>query len=85
MEGEGDPFSVRYDMFFLLDRQVVHIFFPKECLTTLRVVMRTTYTCLSSGRSSGCLFKEVNRPGETMSRRYMPYPVGDVCLVLICK
>ena len=45
--------------------------------------MRATYTCLSSERSFGSLFKEVNRLGETMSRRYMPYPVGDVCLDLI--
>ena len=76
---------MRNDLFFLLDSQVVYIFYPKECLTTLKVVMRATYTRLILERSSGCLFKEVNRPGETMSMRYMPYPVGDVCLDLICK
>ena len=81
---EGGAFLVRYDLFFLLDSQVVRIFCPKECLTTFRVVMCATYTCLSSERSSRCLFKEVNKPGETMSRRYMPYSVGDVCLDLIC-
>ena len=84
-EGEGGPFFVRYDMFFLLDSHAIRIFCPKECLTTLRVVMCMTHTRLSSKRSFGCLFKEVNRPGETMSRRYMPYPIGDVCLDLICN
>ena len=74
-----------YDMFFLLDSQVVRIFCPKEYLTTLRVVMRAIYTRSSSERSSVCLFKDDNRPGETVSRRYMPYPVGDVCLDLTCK
>ena len=76
---------MRYDLFFLLDSPVVGIFYPKKCLTTLRVVMSVTYTCLSSERSSGCLFKDVNQPGETVSRWYMPYQVGDVCLDLICK
>ena len=76
---------MRYDMFFLLDSQVVRIFYPKKCLTTFRVVMRVTYTRLSSERSTRCLFKDDNRPGKTVSRRYMPYPVGDVCLDLTCK
>ena len=61
-KGKVALFLCVYDMFFLLDSQVVRIFCPKECLTTLRVVMRATYTCLSSERSSGFLFKEVNRP-----------------------
>ena len=78
-------FSVRYDMFFLLDSQVVRIFCPKECLTTLRVVMCATYIRSSLERSSGCLFKDDNWPEETVSRRYMPYPVEDVCLDLTCK
>ena len=78
-------FSVHYDLFFLLDSQVVRSFCPKECFTTPRVVMRVTYARLSSERSSECLFKEVNQPGETMSRRYITYPVGDACLDLICK
>ena len=76
---------MRYDLFFLIDSQVVRIFYPKECLTTLRLVMRATYTCSSSERSSGCLSKDDNRPGETVSRRHMPYLVGDVCLDLTCK
>ena len=76
---------MRYDLFFLFDSQVIPIFCPKKCLTTLRVVMRVTYTRSSLERSSGCLFKDDNRPGETISRRYMPFPVGDVCLDLTCK
>ena len=76
MEGEGGPFLVHYDLFFLLDSQVVCIFCPKKCLTTLRVVMCVTYTRSSSERLSGCLFKDDKRPGETISRRYMPYPIG---------
>ena len=78
-------FSVRYDMFFLLVSQVVRIFYPKECLTTLMVVMCATYTRSSAEMSSGCLFKDDNRPEETVSRWYMPYPVGDVCLDLTCQ
>ena len=78
-------FSVRYDLFFLLDSQVVRIFYPNECLTTLRVVMCATYTRSSSERSSGCLFRDDNQPEETVSRRYMAYPIGDVCLSLTCK
>ena len=85
MEREGGIFSVRYDLFFLLDSQVFHIFYPKECLTTLRVVMCATYTRSSSERSSRCLFKDDNRPEETVSMRYMSYPIGDVCLDLTCK
>ena len=85
MEGEGGVFLVRYDMFFLLDSPVDRIFCPKKCLTTLRVVISVTFTCSSSERSSGCLFKDANRPGETVSRQYMPYPVGDVCLDLTYK
>ena len=41
-----------------------------------------TYTCSSSERSPGCLFKEVIRPGGTVSKRYISYPDGDVCLDL---
>ena len=69
---------MHYDKFFLLDSQVIHIFCPKKCLTTLRVVMHVTYTCSSSERSSGCLFKDDNRLGETVSRRYISYLVGGV-------
>ena len=47
--------------------------------------MCATYTRSSSERSSGCLFKDDNRPEETVSRRYMPYPIGDLCLDLTCK
>ena len=43
-KGKVALFSVHYDMFFLLDSQVVCIFCPKECLTTLRVVMCPNYT-----------------------------------------
>ena len=43
-EEEGGAFLVRYDLFFLLDSQVIRIFCPKKCLTTLRVVMSVTYT-----------------------------------------
>ena len=76
---------MRYDLIFLLDSQVVFIFCPKKCLTTLRVVMRVTYTLSSSERSSRCLFKDDNQSEETISMRYIPYPVGDVCLDLNCK
>ena len=48
-----------------------------------QVVMSMTYTCLSSERSSGCLFKEVIGPGGTLSNRYISYLDGDVCLDLI--
>ena len=72
-----------YDLFFFLNSRVVCIFCLKKCLTILKVVMRVTYS--SSERSSGCLFKDDNRPGETVSRRYMPYSVGDVGLDLTCK
>ena len=80
MEGEGDTFLVHYDLFFLLDSLVVRTFCLKKCMTTLRVVMNMTYTCSGSKRSFGCLFKEVIRLGETVSKRYIPYPDGDVCL-----
>ena len=83
MEREGDSFLVRYDMFFLLDSPVVCTFYLKKCLTTLRVVMSMTYTCSSSEWSSECLFKEVIRPGGIVSKRYIPYLDGDVCLDLI--
>ena len=85
MEGEGDAFLVRYDPFFLSDSQVICIFCRKKCLTTLRVVIRVAYTLSSSERSSRCLFKDDNWPGETVFGRRMPYPVGDVCLDLTCK
>ena len=85
MEGEGGAFLVRYNMFSLLDSQVVRIFYPKESLTTLKVVIRATYTRSSLERSSGCFFKDDNQPGETVSRRYMPYLVRDICLDLTCK
>ena len=84
-EREGCTFLVRYDMFFLLDSPVVRTFYLKKCLTTLRVVMSMTYTCSSSERSSGYLFTEVIRLGGTMSKRYIPYPDGDVCLDLTDK
>ena len=84
-KGKVVLFFVRYDPFFLLDSQVVLIFCPKKCLTTLRVVMRLTYTRPSLERSFRCLFKDNNRLGETISRRYMPYLIGDVCLDLTCK
>ena len=73
---------MRYDLLFLLDSPVVRTFYLKKCLTTLRVVMSMTYTCSSSERPSECLFKEVIRPGGTVSKRYIPYPDGDVCLDL---
>ena len=76
---------MRYDLFFLLDSLVVRIFYLKKSLTTLRVVMSVSYTYSGSERAPGCLFKDDSRPGETLSRRYMPYPVGDVCLGLTCK
>ena len=69
-------FFVRYDIFFLLDSLVVRIFCLKKCLTTLRVVMSVSYTYSSSEMAPGCLFKDDSRPGETTSRRYMPYLVG---------
>ena len=81
-EGEGGAFLVRYDLFFLLDSPVVRTLCLKKCLTTLRVVMSMTYTCSSSERSFGCLFKEVIRLGGTVSKRYIPYPNGNVCLDL---
>ena len=84
-KGEGGAFLMRYDLFFLLDSLFVCIFCPKKCLTTLKVVMSMTYTCSSSERSSGCLFKDDNQPGKTISKRHMLYPVGDVCLDLTCK
>ena len=79
-EVEGGIFLVRYDMFFFLDSPIVRTFYLKKCLTTLRVVVSMTYSCSSSERSSGCLFKEVIRPGGTVSQRYIPYPDEDVCL-----
>ena len=41
-----------------------------------------TYTSSSLERSSRCLFKEVIRPRGTVSKRYIPYSDGDVCLDL---
>ena len=76
---------MRYDMFFILDSPVVLTFYPKKCLTILKVVMCMTYTCSSSERSSGCLFKEVIRPGGIVSKRYIPYPDGNICLDLTDK
>ena len=76
---------MRYNLFFLLDSQVVRIFYPTKCLTTLKVVMRVTYTRPSLERSFECPFKDDNLPGETVSMRYMPYSVGDVCLDLTCR
>ena len=73
---------MRYDMFFLLDSPIFRTFYLKKCLTTLRVVMSVTYTCSSLERSPGCIFKEVIRPGGTVSKRYISYPDGDVCLDL---
>ena len=74
-----------YDLFFLLDSPVVRTFCLKKCLTSIKVVMSMTYTCSSSERSSGYLFKEVIRPGVTMSKRYIPYLNGGVCLDLTDK
>ena len=84
-EKEDDAFLVHYDIFFLLDSQVVSIFCHNKCLTTLRLVMRITYIRSSSKRSSGCLFKDDNRSGDTVSKRHMPYSVRDVCLDLTCR
>ena len=75
---------MRYDPFFLLDNPVVLIFCLKKCLTILRMVMSVTFTCSRSKRSPGCLFQDDNRLGEIVSRRYMPYPVGDVYMGLTC-
>ena len=47
--------------------------------------MSVAYTCSSSERSLECLFKDDNWSDETVFRRYMPYPVRDVCLGLTCK
>ena len=44
--------------------------------------MSVTYTCSSSERSSGCLFKEVIRPGGTVFKRYIFFLDVDVCLDL---
>ena len=73
---------MRYDLFFLLDSPIVRFFCPKKCLTTLRVVVSMTYTCSSLERSFGCLFKEVIQQGGAVSKRYICYPDGDVCLDL---
>ena len=85
MKGEGDAFVELYDLFFLLDSLVVRIFCLKKCLTILRVVMSMSYTYSISERALGCLFKDDSRPGETVSRRYMPYPIRDVYLGMTCK
>ena len=82
-EGEGGAFLMCYDIFFILDSPVVRTFRLKKCLTTLRVVMSMTYTFSILKRSSGCLFKKVIRPGGIVSKRYIPYLDGDVCLDLI--
>ena len=84
MKGGGD-FLMRYDLFFILDSLVVHIFSLKKCLTTLRVVMSVSYTYSSSERTLGYLFKDDSRLGETVSKWYMLYPVRDVYLDLTCK
>ena len=34
---------MHYDLFFPVDSQVAHIFFPKKCLTTLRAVTCVTH------------------------------------------
>ena len=81
-EGEGGIFPLHYDLFFLLDSLIVRTFCLKKCLTTLRVVMSVTFTCSSSKRSLECIFKEVIRPGGTVSKSYISYPDGDVCLDL---
>ena len=85
MGGEGGAFPVRYDLLFLLDSPVICTFCLKKCLTTLRVVMSMTYTCSSSERSSRCIFKEAIRPRWTVSKRYIPYLDGGVCLDLTDK
>ena len=81
-EGEGGTFLVRYDLLFLLNSLVVLTFCLKKCLTTLKVVMSMTYTYSSSERSPECLFKEVFRLRGTVSKRYISYSNGDVCLDL---
>ena len=82
MEGEGGTFLMRYDLLFHLDSPIVRTFFLKKCLTTLKVVMSVTYTCSSSKRLPGYLFKEVIWQGGTVSKRYISYPNGDVFLDL---
>ena len=76
MEGECGAFLARYDPFFLLRGLVTHIFCPKECLTTLRVVKNMTYSCLSWERSPGCLFKGVTRARGAVPKRYIPSRMG---------
>ena len=76
---------MHYDLFFLLDSPIICIFCLKKCLTTLKVVMSVSYTYSSLERAPECLFKDDNQPKEAISRRYMPHPIGDVCLGLTCK
>ena len=65
---------MRYDPFFLLSGPVTLTFRPKECSTTLRVVMNMTYFCSSSERSPRCLFKRVTRArGQCPSNIYPPW------------
>ena len=85
MEGEGDAFIVRYDPFFLLSGPVIRIFYPKECSTTLRVVMSMTYSCSSLERSPGCLFKGVTRARGVVPKRCIPSLDGDVHLGLASR
>ena len=73
---------MRYDPFFLLSGPVTRTFHPKECSTTLRVVMNMTYSCSSLERSPGCLFKGVARARGVVPKQYIPSPDGDIHLGL---
>ena len=76
---------MRYDPFFLLSGLVTCILCPKECSTTLRVVKSMTYSCSSSERSPGCLFKGVTRATGAVPKRYIPSSDGDVHLGLASR
>ena len=75
-EGEGGASFACYDMFFLLDSPVVRLFCLKRYLTNLRVVMSVTYICSSLERSPECLFKDDNRPCETVFSGICPTRLG---------
>ena len=73
---------MRYDPYFLLDILVIRISCPKKCSSTLGVVMSMTYSCSSSKRSPGCLFKGVIRVRGAVPKRCIPTLDGDVHLGL---
>ena len=81
-EREGGALFVCYDPYFLLDSPIIRISCPKKCLSTLRIVMGMTYSCSSSERSPGCLFKGVIRARAAVPKRCVPSPDGDVHLGL---